>query len=433
MLVFAFLVTIAVVYGQVPPENCPPGLLIDHCNTQLSGFECFDPPFVPTKMYEMGYFPNNAVMNIMGWHSSHQSDVYVAGQGAGSGEEGREFYESKDGGHSFFLVPDPAGTSNAMAVNPSGAVVVGSIWQNQTDSGIFPAYSYYRSPGASEWISSDCCEGFREHVKSVGVVERGAKWKNNTWYLVALVTHDIVPPTPEDPWSEMVLMQSSNGVQWTYSTFPADLVPENMGIYEVEIIDDLRMVAIGGVHYGMNDAHPDYLGYILYSTDGGNSWTRSFFTEYEWTFTDLFCVDGTSTCYASAMGLGTSGALQHGHVLKSTNGGQSWSSVLDIYYGAGNCASCYAHLWHVHCLDANTCYAQGDYWGGLLVIYVTVDGGNTWNIAFDPNCQDRHYVHDVYDVDNVFHMLVQEPDVMQTGVIRMDFPPSIKNHLNNQA
>lgn len=424
MLILMTMIAVTVCVNAQIPETCPPNLQIDHCNTALSGFSCFDPPFVPTKMYQMGYFPERAVMNILGWNSQTENDVYVAGQGAGSGEEGREFYESKDGGDSFTLVLDPVGTVNAMATSPSGAVLVGSVYQNQTDSGIFPAYSFYRSPGASEWIASQCCDGFRENVKSVGVVERGVKWKNNTWYMVALVTHDVLPPTPGTPWSEMLLMQSSNGVQWTYSTFPAELVPENMGIFEVEIIDSLRMVAIGGVHSGVDQSHPGYLGYILFSTDGGNTWTRSFFTEFEWTFTDLFCVDGTTTCYASALGVGSSGALQRGYVLKSTNAGQTWRYVLDLYYGAGNCASCYAHLWHVHCLDANTCYAQGDYWGGLLVVYVTVDGGESWNIAFEPNCQDRHYVHDVYDINNVLHMLVQEPDVMQTGVIRMDFPPS---------
>jgi photosystem II stability/assembly factor-like uncharacterized protein len=225
-------------------------------------------------------------------------------------------------------------------------------------------------------------------MKTISIGERAATHRNGTSYLI--------------------------GVDWSCPVFPADLVPENRGVFEVHFFNDTHGFAIGGNHYGMYDL--DYLGYIISTSDGGVTWTDRFRDETRFTFTDIECFN--TVCYVTALGLGNTASQHLGIVMKSTDFGVTWRQVLLI---TGSATS-YAHLWHAHFLSETYGVVQGDYWGGLLVFYVTEDGGASWKIAFDPNCQDRHYVHDNFSFEGSFRYLVQEPDVMQTGFIRLDRP-----------
>jgi hypothetical protein len=362
----------------------------------------------------MAIFDPNAVVNALAWHPNVNT-IYCGGQGAGDGVEGRQLHNSSNYGDSFIEDVRPPGAINALAVDPRGNLLVGSWYQVQQDSGNPEAsFAQFRRAGSVAWEKSSL-SGFADHLKNININERGVSWNNGTFYIVGVATYEIVPPTPDDPWSECLLGKSRDGVNWEWHVFPADLVPENMGVYEVAFVNDTHGIAIGGTHlYG---GQYDYLAYILVTNDGGHTWTETFRDVGYYTFTDINCV--ATTCWVSGHGLGINAALHIGFVWRSTNLGHDWDEQLLI---TGSATS-YAHLWHVHFVDSLFGYAQGDYWGGLLVLYVTEDGGRNWKIAWDPNCQDRHYVHDVYaDATGALYMLVQEPDISQTGIIKADFP-----------
>jgi len=365
----------------------------------------------------MGSFDPLAVVNALAW-TSGESLVYVGGQGGGSGVEGRQLHNSTNNGWSFSEDNRPPGAINSMA-RGNGGLMVGSWWQKQQDSGNPDAsFAQFRYDGSPVWLASRVV-GFAENLKTITINERGTFFFNGTFYLVGIALYEILPPNPIDPatWSQCVLGKSyDNGASWEWNVFDAELVPENKGVYEVAFVDDLRGIAIGGNHY--QDPENDYLAYILTTRDGGRTWTKQFENQNLFTFTDINCV-GT-TCWVSGLGLGINAEGHIGLVWVSYDIGETWRPQLTIT----DTATSYAHLWHVHFINSQIGFAQGDYWAGLIVIYVTEDGGNTWKIAFDPNCQERYYVHDVYDVSGTFHMLLQEFGAEQplTGIVRLDWP-----------
>jgi len=359
----------------------------------------------------MGFFDERAVVNALAWHPEVPV-IYAGGQGSGDNVEGRQLHNSTNYGDSFTEDVRPPGAINSLALDESGNLLVGSWYQVQQDAGNPEAsFAQFHRAGTVGWQRSSL-SGFADHLKSISINERGSSYTNGTFYIVGIATYEIVPPTPDDPWSQCLLGKSTDGVTWQWSTFP---VPENMGVYEVKFIDHNRAIAIGGTHYYSGVS--DYLAYILVTSDGGETWEETHHDTGYYTFTDLHCQG--AICWVTALGLGNNAALHIGLVMKSTDYGRTWVTQLEI---TGSATS-YAHLWHVHFIDPLHGFVQGDYWGGLLVIYVTEDGGENWRIAFEPNCQDRHYVHDMYsDPQGVLHLLVQEPDVMQTGILRLDYP-----------
>jgi len=404
------LFVIATVFAQVPPENCPPGLIIDHCNTAVSGLECYDPPFIPSKFGDMHKFDERAVINAMAWVPG-TSTLYIGGQGAGNSVEGRQLHNSTDGGYTFIVDERPPGAINSLGWGPEG-VMVGSWYQWQQDSGNPEAsFAQFTVPGSGSWSAAPVI-GWPDHLKSISINERGVSYYNGTFFLCGITTYEIVPPTPDDPWSQSFLGRTSdNGRTWTWTIFD---VPENKGVYEVRMINGSHGIAIGGTHW--YSGQTDYLGYILITDDGGDTWEKVHEDEGTYTFTDIDCVG--SSCWVIGHGLGSQGSQHISFVWRSNNFGRTWIPQLTV---TGSATS-YSHVWNIHMVDQELGYVQGDYWGGLLVIYVTEDGGANWKIAFEPNCQDRHYVHDAYSINGVLHMLVQEVDIMQTGIIRMEFP-----------
>jgi len=127
---------------------------------------------------------------------------------------------------------------------------------------------------------------------------------------------------------------------------------------------------------GYASTDTSYGGLVLKTTDGGSSWTK-LNNGYE------IIDEGVSSIFFLDENVGyISGGFNVRKVLKTTDGGNTWTSVLlDVRFG------------QIQFVDSQIGYAfRAGYSNGRM--YKTIDGGNTWNISIEVDEEIRafHFV-----------------------------------------
>ena len=160
----------------------------------------------------------------------------------------------------------------------------------------------------------------------------------------------------------IVQAQGYNTTNWKFSN------PKQFGfsIFDVDYFDNNNVIAVGSD------------GGIAKSTDGGTNWTYGPFTyinqtgfQVKNTFNDVHYITAT-TAYAVGNG---------GLMAKTTDGGATWSFVANPLFPNNK------NINTVWFLDANKGYIGGQ-WNNstdsLPKIYVTLNGGSTWDSIAPP-------------------------------------------------
>lgn len=170
------------------------------------------------------------------------------------------------------------------------------------------------------------------------------------------------PVTPETP--EGIYKSTDGGQSWT-CTGPHGPAYLNNLFYKVVMIEDgTSELLAGGRGYVAN-----LPSRLFRSTDGGDNWVQVYQGDQYSSVMDFAVAPQNSTvCYAAVDHSGGMNGL--GGVLKSIDGGASWSEV-DNGFSAGsrNCRTV-----AVDSVDSDTAYTT-IYGDG---VYKTTDGGNSW-------------------------------------------------------
>lgn len=142
-------------------------------------------------------------------------------------------------------------------------------------------------------------------------------------------------------------------------------VPSNYPQYSIFFTDNSTGFAVGS------------RGTIVMTTDGGISWNES----PDHLTSQLRSVYFTNATTGFAVGGGYGYGEDDDCILKTTNGGSTWSSVIEFpninYY-----------LFSVCFTDELTGFASG---GGIIK---SIDGGNTWYLVYQGNANVIHFVND---------------------------------------
>lgn len=156
----------------------------------------------------------------------------------------------------------------------------------------------------------------------------------------------------------------SSIAQWT--TQNTSFATANRGIRAVSVPNATDAWAVAYDGSGAGAACQDFTR----TSNGGTTWASGTITgQTGWDFGGLTSIDA-STAWV-IMYNGTAGG---GKILKTTNGGTSWTHQTTATFtpslgGFGNVV----HFW-----DANEGFAMGDPTSGYYEIYTTLDGGTNW-------------------------------------------------------
>ena len=107
------------------------------------------------------------------------------------------------------------------------------------------------------------------------------------------------------------------------------------------------------------------LGYVRRTTDGGNTWSSSLQLANK----NLKCIRFINATTGLTCGDDTI-STNRGPIFKTTDAGITWTKVNNSIY----------HMDYIYYLDANTVYASGDY-----VVYKSTNGGDTWTDIYPGN------------------------------------------------
>jgi IPT/TIG domain len=168
----------------------------------------------------------------------------------------------------------------------------------------------------------------------------------------------------QDPW----VAETTDGTDWTtFTNLPAITPYDPNGTYAlnaISCVSALDCVAGGGLDEG------DGLAQIIYTTDGGATWTLSTdptLAGLQQIF-GLSCLpvsNGLPACTAAAGSLSAAGPV----VVSSADGGATWSGM-ETYDNTGWMSS-------VSCPDTAHCWAAGA--GTSVALVGTADGGSSWS------------------------------------------------------
>ena len=170
----------------------------------------------------------------------------------------------------------------------------------------------------------------------------------------------------------IVLHTNNGGNNWEEQNYP-----ENFdGAFSVDFVDTNNGWAVG-----WNEP-------IIKTSDGGNNWQvvtselynlrKVYFInkDYGWAAGTLWERDSLNNSH------------QYGHILRTTNGGQTWQEVKT---GEGH------YLYSVFSIDQNTGWAIGsDSQNDTNVVLNSKDGGVTWNVQ----AQLPHRPNDIFFIDS---------------------------------
>ncbi len=174
---------------------------------------------------------------------------------------------------------------------------------------------------------------------------------------------------PRSSYDNKILRTLDCGATWEECTMP----------YTYWILNDLGFSDEGiGFCVGTH-------GQVIKSNDWGENWERTNYAAvHAATINDAQIVDD-STVFIAVTGYG--GGVPEGSLSKSTDGGNSWSGILN----SGDFVS-------LDFLSPEFGYALGRSFFGEYEVSKTTDGGNSWEIfPFETNYNYLNYIHFIKD------------------------------------
>lgn len=159
--------------------------------------------------------------------------------------------------------------------------------------------------------------------------------------------------------SASLLKTVDGGQTWTdiSSTFPQDIV----GICGMHMVDE-NTIFITGVFYGF--------GYIMKSTDQGQTWTYTNMGSLCNGIVDIYFKDQN---IGYAVGQSAPGTGLRGIIVRTTDGGASWNTV-----AIGNENN--TRVWKIQELNEDIMYASVEAFTPTPEYFKSTDGGQTWEL-----------------------------------------------------
>lgn len=176
----------------------------------------------------------------------------------------------------------------------------------------------------------------------------------------------------------VIVHTTNGGEEWVYQNSGTDSY-----LSSVFFVDENK----GWITYSTSAGDPptDYVGYLLYTSDGGNNWSIQKEVE-DYSFKDVFFIDenyGWVACYNFS---------SLSDIFLTTNGGASWETR--------DLNTRWAFFYEVHFIDQNTGWLVGES-GSILK---STNGGNNWLVQHE------------YEVDNLYSCFaVDESKVYAVG------------------
>ena len=206
--------------------------------------------------------------------------------------------------------------------------------------------------------------GLQRHPKYSAVPEKGGEWDNPNGMYNWLIPAN-TPPSANCfvrvSWKSNPALGDISDAAFTIQALGDDTswVVQTSGttmpLYCVKAVDNSVAWAGGGTGAGVS-------GIVLRTINGGSTWTSA----------GVFAGDVyTITALDANTAIAANYAITYTRLLKTTSGGVSWRTVDSI-------AGVSAFYDNIRMFDVNNGIAQGDPVGGYWVIKKTTDGGNTW-------------------------------------------------------
>ncbi|RPI18062.1 MAG: T9SS C-terminal target domain-containing protein [Ignavibacteriae bacterium] len=160
--------------------------------------------------------------------------------------------------------------------------------------------------------------------------------------------------------SAIILKTTNSGVNWLKSTYYGNVLL--VSVYFKNQNTGLVGGYISGQHLN---------GFVIKSTNGGNTWSETY-------------VQGEPYCLFSFGGDTVWSSRHDGNVMKSTNMGNTWTPAF---------VHTQLELYSVFFINNLTGWTGGAVYQGLAYIYKTTDGGNTW---FNQFISATHHFYSIH-------------------------------------
>lgn len=217
----------------------------------------------------------------------------------------------------------------------------------------------------------------------------------------------------EDASTPLIAVTHDNGQTWQYASVPTPA--NNAGLYSVSNVSENTFVAVGQI-----DASPTS-GYILRSTDGGLSWSLpASYTPVAGSFRSVSC--SGNTCVATGT-TGSSSNLSPLVLEVSQDGGQTWINKSNT----PNLPST-SNLYAASC-NTNSCVVVGEDLGYLPLVMESTDNGANWNVVSLSNI----YEGGLHTVECTDAVCVAGGFANTTDTPTSDVKPVIVQSINNAA
>jgi photosystem II stability/assembly factor-like uncharacterized protein len=270
---------------------------------------------------------------------------------------------------------------------PGGCILqttdAGATWSTQTypevNVGCYP-YDVRFSDAMNGWVVGACDSIL--HTKDGGIT-----W--NTKYIVDSTSLYSIFCLDSNTlwlaggsyknWLAATYYTTNGGDTWTEK-----LLEIRTAIFRIFFINADTGIAVGGMCVGCYHVKPDSGGYILRTTNGGETWT--ILEHYE----DLIGLNGvffTDANTGTVVGTG-------GTILRTTDGGDTWIDQSN---------ETWPELWDVFFISADTGFVVGGNWSAHNkgIILRTTDGGTTWteqNIPTDMPLLRVFFINDTIGI-----------------------------------
>ena len=184
----------------------------------------------------------------------------------------------------------------------------------------------------------------------------------------------------------LIAVTNDNGQTWQYATVPTPA--HDAGLYSVSNVSGNTFVAVGQI-----DAGPTS-GYILRSTDGGLTWSLpASYTPVAGSFRSVGC--SGNTCVATGT-TGNNSNLSPLVLEVSQDGGQTWIDKSNIQNLPAN-----SHLYAASC-NSSTCVAVGEDANlDISLVIKSTNSGSTWGVETLPNNLYEGGLHTVACTDTL--------------------------------